>query len=73
MNRSNLKWLGRLALILMLVGGLDSLVVWLVPHPRPWIIAISFLLPSLNVFWVMMPAQKEFVREEAASGRGEQD
>ncbi len=66
MNRSNIKWLGRLALILILTGGLDCLVVWLVPHPRPWVIAISFLAPTLNAFWVIAPMQKEFAQDQGA-------
>ncbi len=66
MNRSSGKWLGRLALILILVCGLDCAVVAFVPHPRPWVVAVSFLIPLLNAIFVILP----WTKAHAAGERG---
>ena len=63
-NNDNVKWLGRLALIIVLVGSMDCLVVAFVPHPRPWVAVISFLIPTLNALFVIMPWTKAHAGDE---------
>ena len=54
-NRQNLKWLGRMMLILLLVVVADGLVVQFVRRPLPWVAIISALIPLLTVFFVTIP------------------
>jgi hypothetical protein len=44
-NRENLKWLGRMMLILLLVGVAEILVVLFVPKPLPSVALIPVLIP----------------------------
>jgi hypothetical protein len=49
----------RFAAILVLVGLLDGVVVWVVPHPRPWVVTPALLLiPLLTAAFVIRPLAK---------------
>jgi len=63
MSKSNLKLLGRLGLILTLVCGLDAVAVTFIPRPLPWVILISFLLPTLNLLFVLAPVIKQSAQQ----------
>jgi uncharacterized membrane protein len=54
-NRQNLKWLGRMMLILLLVGVAEILVVLFVPKPLPWVALIPVLIPLLTTFLIIVP------------------
>ena len=54
-NRENLKWLGRMMLILLLVGVAEILVVLFVPKPLPWVALIPVLIPLLTTFFIIVP------------------
>jgi uncharacterized membrane protein len=54
-NRENLKWLGRMMLILLLVGVAEILVVLFVPKPLPWIALIPVLIPLLTTVLIILP------------------
>jgi len=54
-NRQNLKWLGRMGLILLLVGVAEILVVLYVRNPLRWVILIPVLIPLLTSFLVILP------------------
>ncbi len=54
-NRQNLKWMGRMMLILLLVGVAEVLVVLLVPKPLPWVVLIPALIPLLTTFLITLP------------------
>jgi hypothetical protein len=57
-NRQNLKWLGRMMLILLLVGAAEILVVLFVPRPLPWVALIPVLIPLLTTFLIIPPMAK---------------
>jgi hypothetical protein len=57
-NRQNLKWLGRMMLILLLVGLAEVLVVLFVPRPLPWVALIPALIPVLTCFLIILPMTK---------------
>ncbi len=57
-NRQNIKWLGRMILILLLVGAAEVLVVLLVPKPLPWVVSIPVLIPLLTTFFIILPLAK---------------
>jgi hypothetical protein len=57
-NRQNIKWLGRMMLILLLVGAAEVLVVLLVPKPLPWVVSIPVLIPLLTTFFIILPLAK---------------
>jgi uncharacterized membrane protein len=54
-NRENVKWLGRMMLILLLVGLAEVLVVLFVPKPLPWVALIPVLIPVLTSFFIVLP------------------
>jgi|HubBroStandDraft_1064217.scaffolds.fasta_scaffold00291_27 uncharacterized membrane protein len=54
-NRENLKWAGRMMLILLLVGVAEILVVMFVPKPLPWVALIPVLIPLLTTFLIILP------------------
>jgi hypothetical protein len=54
-NRQNLKWLGRMMLILLLVGVAEILVVLCVPRPLPWVALIPVLIPLFTTFLIILP------------------
>jgi hypothetical protein len=54
-HADNLKWLGKTAFILALVGALDGLVGVFVPRPRIWVAIIPVLFPLLTSFFVVLP------------------
>jgi hypothetical protein len=54
-NRENLKWLVRMALILLLVGVAEILVVLFVPRPLLWVVLIPVLIPLLTSFLITLP------------------
>ena len=54
-NRENLKWCGRMMLILLLVGVAEILVVLFVPKPLPWVALIPALIPLLTTFLIILP------------------
>ena len=59
-NRQNLKWAGRMMLILLLVAVAEGLVVQFVRRPLPWVIMIGALYPLLTSFFVILP----FIKNE---------
>lgn|GEM_PF-7030361 len=65
MNTSSRNLPGRLAIILLLVVGIDALLVGLLPHPRPWVVLASFLLPMLNSIFVIGPVIRQSAIEHA--------
>jgi uncharacterized membrane protein len=54
-NRENLKWVGRMMLILLLVGVAEILVVLFVPKPLPWVALIPVLVPLLTTVLIILP------------------
>jgi peptidoglycan/LPS O-acetylase OafA/YrhL len=70
-NTPNLKWCGRIALILLVVVAADALVVLFVPKPLPWVTWIPGLIPVLLSFFVILPmARGEEPSTEGVSGSG---
>lgn len=57
-NRQNLKWAGRMMLILLLVGVAEILVVLFVHRPLPWAVFIAALLPLLTNVLVILPMMR---------------
>ncbi len=57
-NRDNLKWAGRMALILLLVAAADCLIVQFVRKPMPWVALLTMLIPTLTVFFIILPMNK---------------
>ena len=57
-NRQNLKWVLRIALIVALVAGADALVVLFVSRPFPWTVFIPASLPILMSIFVIIPSVK---------------
>jgi len=57
-NRDNLKWSGRMMLILLLVGAAEILVVLFVPKPLPWVAVIPVLIPVLTSLLIIFPMAK---------------
>jgi hypothetical protein len=57
-NRDNLKWLGRLALIFVLVGLADGLVVGFARKPFPWVVIIPAATPLLTAIFVIIPCTR---------------
>lgn len=53
-NRQNLKWIGRMALILVLVAAAEALVSLFVHRPFAWYL-IPALLPLLTCVCVILP------------------
>jgi heme A synthase len=66
-NRQNLKWLGRMALILVLVSVADGLVGAFARKPLPWVAVIPALIPVLTAVFVIIPLMTEMKEEKAAS------
>jgi uncharacterized membrane protein len=58
-NRQNLKWLGRMMLILLLVGVGEILVVLFAPQPLPWVALIPVLIPLLTTFFIILPMARD--------------
>ena len=58
-NRQNLKWLGRMMLILLLVGVAEILVVLFAPRPLPWVAIIPVLIPLLMTFLIILPMARD--------------
>ena len=54
-NRENLKWCGRMILILLLVGVAEILVVLFVPKPLPWVALIPVFIPLLTTVLIILP------------------
>ena len=54
-NRQNLKWLGRMALILVMVAAAECLVGFLVRKPLPWAVLVAAALPVLLMMFVTQP------------------
>ncbi len=54
-NRENLKWCGRMMLILLLVAVAEILVVLFVPKPLPWVALIPALIPPLTTVLIILP------------------
>jgi hypothetical protein len=57
-NRQNLKWSGRMMLILLLVGVAEILVVLFVPKPLPWVALVPVLIPLPTTFLIILPMAK---------------
>jgi hypothetical protein len=57
-NRQNLKWLGRMMLILLLVALAEILVMLFVPRPLPWVTLIPVLIPLLTTVFIILPMAK---------------
>jgi len=57
-NRQNLKLVGRMMLILLLVGVAEILVVLFVPKPLLWVSLIPVLIPLLTSFLIIFPMAK---------------
>jgi hypothetical protein len=57
-NRDNLKWAAKMALILLLAAVADGLVVEFVRKPIPWVEAISGSLPLLTAVFVILPMMR---------------
>ena len=54
-NRQNLKWAIRMALILVLVAAADGLFVFFARKPLPWVAVIPALIPLLTGVFVILP------------------
>ncbi len=54
-NRQNLRWLGRTALILIAVATAECLVASLVRKPLPWTVMVAATLPVLLMVFVTSP------------------
>ena len=54
-NRQNLKWMGRMMLILLLVVVADGLLVQFVRRPFPWVVLIPALLLWLTCVFAILP------------------
>jgi hypothetical protein len=67
-NRQNLKWLGRMMLILLVVGVAEVLVVLLVPKPLPWVALIPTLIPLLTTLLIILPMARAEKPAPRASG-----
>jgi hypothetical protein len=51
----DMKWVWRMAAILVVVTLIDALVVLIVAHPLPWAAAIPGLIPLLMAIFVIRP------------------
>lgn len=51
----DMKWVFRLAAILVVVGIIDALVVLFAAHPLPWAITIPALIPLLAATFILVP------------------
>jgi heme A synthase len=58
-NRDNLKWAGRMALILVLVAVTDGLVGMLARKPLPWVAIIPGFGLLLTYFFVLLPIMRD--------------
>jgi hypothetical protein len=54
-NRQNLKWAGRIMLIILLVALADGLVGAFARKPLPWVVVIPALIPLLACVFVVLP------------------
>jgi hypothetical protein len=54
-----MKWMSRLAAILLGVGLIDALVVLLAPRPLPWAAVIPGLIPLLTSVLIIIPMMQE--------------
>jgi hypothetical protein len=54
-NRQNLKWAGRMMLIILLVAVADGLVGAFARKPLPWVAVIPALIPVLTCVFVVLP------------------
>ena len=57
-NRQNVKWFGRMAVILVVVVALDGLVVAFARKPLPWAAMIPGLIPILTSVVIILPLNK---------------
>jgi hypothetical protein len=55
LDRQNLKWAGRMALILVLTAVAEGLVGAFAKKPFPWVGIIPALMPLLACFFVIFP------------------
>jgi hypothetical protein len=53
-----MKWILRMAAILLVVVSADALAVMLAPRPLPWAVAIPALIPLLTAVFVIIPMMK---------------
>ncbi len=58
LNPQNLKWLGRMALIIVVVMLADGLVGEFARKPLPWVGIIPGLIPLLTSVFVLYPMMK---------------
>jgi len=66
LNPQNLKWAGRMALILILTAVAEGLVGFFVKMPFPWVGIILAVIPVLTYFFVILP----MVRSEKTDAPG---
>lgn len=57
-NRQNLKWAVRMALIILLVALADARFVFFARKPLPWAAVIPALIPLLTGFFVILPMMR---------------
>jgi hypothetical protein len=57
-HRDNLKWAGRMMLILLLVGSTDCLVIGFASHPLPAAALIPGFIPLFTCVFVIIPMIK---------------
>jgi hypothetical protein len=58
-NRQNLKWYGRMGLIVVLVALAEGLVGVFARKPFPWVAVIPCLIPLLSAIFVIIPMMRE--------------
>lgn len=51
----DMKWVWRMAAILVAVTLIDALVVLFAAHPLPWAAVIPATIPLLTAFFVIIP------------------
>ncbi len=52
---SDMKWVLRMAAILVGVGLIDALVVLFAAHPLPWAVTVPALIPLFTATFVLVP------------------
>jgi peptidoglycan/LPS O-acetylase OafA/YrhL len=62
------KWPLRMAIILVLVVGIDAIAVLVADRPQPWAALIPALIPVLTAVFVIVPMMKE-ARSGANGGK----
>jgi hypothetical protein len=63
-------WFMRAALVLVLTGSIEAIVVWYATHPLPWVMLISASLPLSMIIFVVRPVLKQEARESQADVHG---